>query len=46
MIALGILLILLGLFIKVLFWIGVIVLIVGVALYIMPARRETRRWYW
>lgn len=29
-----------------LFWIGVVLLVVGVALYFVPARRDSRRWYW
>lgn len=30
----------------ILFWIGVIVLLAGVAMYFVPARHNSRRWYW
>lgn len=30
----------------ILFWIGVVLLIVGLVMYFVPARRSSRRWYW
>lgn len=48
LIALGVLLIILGLFFSsVVFWIGVVLLIGGVVVRLLPAGPTTnRRWYW
>lgn len=45
---LGLILLVLGALIHspILFWIGVVILAVGVAMYFVPARHDTRRWYW
>jgi membrane protein implicated in regulation of membrane protease activity len=45
---LGLVLLVLGLLVHsgILFWIGVILLVVGLALYFAPARHDSRRWYW
>lgn len=45
---LGLILALLGILVgsSVLFWIGVLVLVAGVAFYFVPARHDSRRWYW
>jgi membrane protein implicated in regulation of membrane protease activity len=45
---LGLLLLIIGALIHsaLLFWIGVVILLVGVALYFMPSRADSRRWYW
>jgi hypothetical protein len=48
MIAIGIILIILGLIVsslKVLLWIGIIVLIIGLILNFVPIGGRTRRWY-
>lgn len=46
--ALGLILLVLGLVfaVKLLFWLGIIVLLIGLALYFAPSRRDSRRWYW
>lgn len=43
----GLILLVLGILLHspLLFWIGVVVLIAGVAMYFAPARRDSRRWY-
>lgn len=45
---LGLILIAVGALISsvVLFWIGVILFVIGLAAYFVPARHDTRRWYW
>jgi Zn-dependent membrane protease YugP len=45
---LGLVLLILGILLHspLLFWIGLVLLVVGVALYFVPARRDSRRWYW
>lgn len=45
---LGLILLVLGLVfaVKLLFWLGVVLLVIGLALYFVPARRDSRRWYW
>lgn len=45
---LGLILLVLGLLlaVKVLFWLGLILLVVGLVLYFVPARADSRRWYW
>lgn len=48
MIAIGIILIILGLIVaslKVLLWIGIVVLIIGLILNFVPIGGRTRRWY-
>jgi membrane protein implicated in regulation of membrane protease activity len=30
----------------ILFWIGLILFLVGVAMYFVPSRADSRRWYW
>jgi membrane protein implicated in regulation of membrane protease activity len=45
---LGLILLVLGLLVGsgLLFWLGVIFLVVGVVVYFVPARHDSRRWYW
>ncbi|HET7279893.1 MAG TPA: hypothetical protein VFJ22_17580 [Dermatophilaceae bacterium] len=48
MIAIGIILIILGLIVsslKVLLWIGIVVLVIGLILNFVPIGGRTRRWY-
>lgn len=45
---LGLVLLVFGLLVHsaILFWIGVILLVAGLVVYAVPARRDSRRWYW
>lgn len=45
---LGLILLVLGLLlaVKVLFWLGLILLVIGLVMYFVPARADSRRWYW
>lgn len=45
---LGLVLLFVGLAIgsSILFWLGIILLVVGVLVYFVPSRHDARRWYW
>lgn len=44
----GLILLVLGILLgsAILFWIGFLLLVVGLVVYFVPARASSRRWYW